>query len=294
VAVVIPAFNESATIERLVRSVVTEPWDDRVSLVSAIVVDDRSDDATGAVADRLAAELPAVQVLRHGRRSGKNAGIRTGLDQARALGADVVVVLDADVRLRPGAIVRTTDALLDHPELGGTSCVNVPLPPRSWSERPSAFQARMLVEVARTGHGPLQRLFALRLALLDGMELPDTTHDDIYLSRWLHRSGHGTASVPAAVIEVRAAVGLRDFAKQTLRTRQAVKALDQVLQPATTPIATRRLRPTNVAGAARRDWLGAAMYASWLALVLATPRRWWLPALDHTKYDQSASTKVLD
>lgn len=294
VAVVIPAFNESATIERVVRSVVAEPWHNEISLLSVIVVDDRSDDATGTIACGLAVEAPVVQALRHTVRRGKNAAINTGLAKARTSGVDVAVVLDADVRLRPGAVVRTVSLLLDNPHLGATSCVNEPLSPRSWREWPSAFQARMLVEVARTGHGPLQRLFALRLPLLAGMELPDTTHDDLYLSRWLHRAAYGIATEPTAVIQVRAATGFRDFAKQTLRTREAVGALDAILPAAASLSATRGLLLTDVAKAARRDPIGAAIYSAWLALVLVTPRRWWLPAVNHTKYDQSASTKALD
>lgn len=89
IAVVIPAYNEAATIAAVARrSHHQTGW--------VIVVDDGSDDATAA---RLR-ELP-VTVLRHARNQGKAASLWDGMQHALARGADAVITLDADGQHRP-------------------------------------------------------------------------------------------------------------------------------------------------------------------------------------------------
>ena len=59
-SIVVPARDEERSIERCVRSLVAQ-LDGRAEV---IVVDDRSTDATPAILERLAAEFPALQVVR--------------------------------------------------------------------------------------------------------------------------------------------------------------------------------------------------------------------------------------
>lgn len=94
-SVVMPAYNEEATIEQAVRQVLTAPVDDRVEL---IVVDDGSTDGTAAVLARLAAEDARVKVLTSDRNRGKGAALRMGFEAA---GGDVVLVQDADLEYDP-------------------------------------------------------------------------------------------------------------------------------------------------------------------------------------------------
>ena len=81
--VVVPAFNEAATVGAVVAAAVMH--------AAVIVVDDGSSDATGAVAAAAGAE-----VLRHSRRLGKAQALRTGIAAARARGATFVATLDGD------------------------------------------------------------------------------------------------------------------------------------------------------------------------------------------------------
>lgn len=96
VVAVIPAYNESARVTGVVRGV-------RPAVDAVVVVDDGSTDAT---ADR-AREAGAV-VVRHAMNCGAGAATMTGIHAARALGADVVVTIDADGQHDP----RNTPTLL--------------------------------------------------------------------------------------------------------------------------------------------------------------------------------------
>lgn len=103
-AVVIPAYNEAATIrdvaERALRQL---PW--------VIVVDDGSTDAT---AEQLEG-LPVV-LLRNGRNSGKAATLWHGLDFAVSEGARAVITLDGDGQHRPEDIPSLLATAERHPD----------------------------------------------------------------------------------------------------------------------------------------------------------------------------------
>jgi hypothetical protein len=90
-AIVIPVFDESATVGRVVAGArVHGP---------VFVVDDGSRDDSGSIAARAGAE-----VLRHSRRLGKAQALLTGIAAARRHGAAVVVTLDGDGQHDPRAI----------------------------------------------------------------------------------------------------------------------------------------------------------------------------------------------
>jgi hypothetical protein len=96
VHIVIPAFNEAATIGEIVRQC-------RAAIDSAciIVVDDGSCDGTAAIATQTTAK-----VLRHCTNQGKGAALMEGMGAAIANGAAAVVTLDGDGQHRPQDLQR--------------------------------------------------------------------------------------------------------------------------------------------------------------------------------------------
>ncbi len=93
-SVVIPVYNERATLRRIVDRVRAVPLE---SPPEIILVDDRSTDGTRDVLAELEREAD-VQVLYHERNRGKGAALRTGFGAATG---DVVIVQDADLEYDP-------------------------------------------------------------------------------------------------------------------------------------------------------------------------------------------------
>jgi glycosyltransferase involved in cell wall biosynthesis len=92
-AVVIPVFNEQATLQEIVRCVCAQRPVEEV-----IIVDDCSTDGSAGLADQMAAGNPGVRVIHHPVNRGKGAALRTGFALARAR---FVIVQDADLEYNP-------------------------------------------------------------------------------------------------------------------------------------------------------------------------------------------------
>jgi glycosyltransferase involved in cell wall biosynthesis len=90
--VIVPAYNEEATITRVIERVLAQPC-----VYEVVVVDDGSTDATWSRVQRFGAD-PRVLAKRHQRNRGKGAAVRTGLE---AINAPVVIVQDADLEYDP-------------------------------------------------------------------------------------------------------------------------------------------------------------------------------------------------
>jgi dolichol-phosphate mannosyltransferase len=98
-AVVIPTYNESPNIARLIAGV-----RDAASTATVIVVDDDSPDGTGAVLDRLAAVDAGVVPIHRRAARGYAPSCLAGLRRALSIGAERVVQMDADGSHDPAAI----------------------------------------------------------------------------------------------------------------------------------------------------------------------------------------------
>ena len=93
-SIIIPVYNEAATIEAIVSAVENQPLEIEREIV---IVDDCSTDATREKLAQLEAHKD-VRVYRHEVNQGKGAALRTGF--ARATG-DLVIVQDADLEYDP-------------------------------------------------------------------------------------------------------------------------------------------------------------------------------------------------
>jgi chlorobactene glucosyltransferase len=113
VSTVVPARNEERGIEEAVRSHLAQDYPRH----EVIVVDDRSDDATGTILARLAAENPRLTVVSGVEPPAGWLGKPHALYQgAQAAHGDLLLFSDADVRYAPGA-VREIVALLEEDRL---------------------------------------------------------------------------------------------------------------------------------------------------------------------------------
>jgi dolichol-phosphate mannosyltransferase len=92
ITIVLPTYNEAENLPKLVSALLSLPLD-----VSVLVVDDRSPDGTGEIADQLSDQHPnKVYVLHRAGKQGLRSAYMAGFRQAFELGADAIVQMDAD------------------------------------------------------------------------------------------------------------------------------------------------------------------------------------------------------
>ena len=110
VAIVVPAYNEAAGIERAVRSLAESDYPD----FEVVVVDDGSTDGTGELVDRLS--LGNVRVIREPNR-GKAEALNTGIAASRG---ELIVAVDADTVFEPETLQLLVNPFVD-PEVGAVA-----------------------------------------------------------------------------------------------------------------------------------------------------------------------------
>jgi dolichol-phosphate mannosyltransferase len=102
---ILPTYNEAENLEAMVAAVLPRLSEAGVE-ATVLVVDDRSPDGTGAIADRLAAANPAVRVLHRARKDGLGRAYLEGFAAALEAGADLILQMDCDFSHDPADLPR--------------------------------------------------------------------------------------------------------------------------------------------------------------------------------------------
>jgi glycosyltransferase involved in cell wall biosynthesis len=92
-SVVMPVYNERATLRQIIERVLAAPFD-----IELLCVDDGSEDGSREVLAELSNEFPQVQVLLQPRNLGKRAALRRAIQEATG---DFVLIQDADLEYDP-------------------------------------------------------------------------------------------------------------------------------------------------------------------------------------------------
>ena len=104
-SVIVPCYNERATVAELLRRVKEVPVDKEI-----IVVDDKSTDGSKDVVAALAREWPEIRHILQPVNQGKGAAIRRGIQEARG---DIVLIQDADLEYDPEEYPKLIRPILD-------------------------------------------------------------------------------------------------------------------------------------------------------------------------------------
>ena len=113
IVVVLPTFNESENIGRIVPAL----FELAVPNLHVLVVDDNSPDGTGQLAEDLAARSEydgRIKVLHRPAKQGLGPAYIQGIKHALALGADLVLQMDADLSHQPKYIPQLLGRIHDH------------------------------------------------------------------------------------------------------------------------------------------------------------------------------------
>lgn len=199
--VVLPTYNESENLERFLRRLRAEAPD-----VAILVVDDESPDGTGAIADRLAAELGCISVMHRAGDRGLGNAYRAGFAHVLDEGVDVVVSMDADFSHDPSDVPRLVaeldrvgaDMVIGSRYVPGGAVVNWPAHRRwlsRWGNRYTAWALGLEVRDCTSGFR------AYRADVLRSIDVASTTAEGYaFLTELVRRSAQRERTVAECAI----------------------------------------------------------------------------------------------
>ena len=106
VSILVPAFNEEKTIERILLKLLELPIGER----EILVVDDGSTDNTGQLVQQLAASKPEIRFFSQPKNLGKTAAIARAISESSG---DVLIVQDADLEYDPSEIPEIISPIIE-------------------------------------------------------------------------------------------------------------------------------------------------------------------------------------
>ncbi len=109
---VLPTYNEAENVEAFVGAVL-QRLAETGRPHRVLIVDDSSPDGTGEIADRLAVEREAVEVLHRPLKQGLGPAYLAGFARALESGAELVMEMDSDFSHDPGDVPRLIAAAAD-------------------------------------------------------------------------------------------------------------------------------------------------------------------------------------
>ena len=199
-----PTYNERDNVEWFLRAVRTAAPEAHI-----MIVDDKSPDGTGDIADRVAAELSDVTVLHRAGKLGLGSAYRHAFRSAIDAGFDVIVTMDCDRSHDPAVIPRLisevqqgADLVIGSRYVPGGGTANWPLHRRLLSRWGNRYTGALLGFDVRDSTSGF-RAYATRK--LDAIT-PDNTTAEGYaflyeLVRRFHRRGSTICEVPIVFVD---------------------------------------------------------------------------------------------
>lgn len=108
-AIVIPSYCAAKTLPGVLTRIPKAFWENGI----AIIVNDKSPDDTGAVADDLKTQWPGLHVVHHEVNQGYGGAQKSGLKQGLALGADAFAIVHSDGQYAPEVVLDLIAPILE-------------------------------------------------------------------------------------------------------------------------------------------------------------------------------------
>jgi len=108
-AIVIPSYRAAATLPKVLPRIPHAFWENGV----AIIVNDKSPDETGEVAEALKADWPGLDVVHHEVNQGYGGAQKTGLKRGLELGADVFAIVHSDGQYAPEKVLELMQPIIE-------------------------------------------------------------------------------------------------------------------------------------------------------------------------------------
>ena len=220
VLVVLPTYNEAATIEEVLRRV-RQAWPEG----RVLVVDDGSPDGTADLAEKVGESIGGIDVMRRDQRRGLGDAYRAGFAWGLHEGAEALVEMDSDLSHDPGALPSLIAALADHDlvigsrYIPGGSIPNWRLHRRLLSRFGNVYSSVMLGVSVRDMTSGFR---AYRAELLQAMEI-ETVRADGY--GFQIEMTYRAAKVNARITEVPISFVDREMGKSKMSGAIVVEAL---------------------------------------------------------------------
>ena len=213
---VLPTYNEAENIEPMVEALLPR-LAEAAPEHRLLVVDDGSPDGTGAIADRLAGQHEAVEVLHRAGKEGLGRAYLAGFDRALAGGADLVMEMDADFSHDPADVPRLiraaaeADLVLGSRYVEGGGIAGWEWHRRLLSRGGSAYARTILGVPVRDLTGGFK---CFRRAVLEALDLGDVQADgygfQIEMTYRTLRAGFRVREIPIVFHERRAGASKMD------------------------------------------------------------------------------------
>lgn len=108
-AIVIPSYRAEKTLPSVLPRIPAAFWDDGV----AIIVNDKSPDNTGEVAEKLKSRWPGLDVVHHEVNQGYGGAQKTGLKRGLDLGASAFAIVHADGQYAPEVVLDLMQPIIE-------------------------------------------------------------------------------------------------------------------------------------------------------------------------------------
>lgn len=108
-AIIVPSYRAAKTLPGVMPRIPQAFWDNGV----VIIVNDKSPDETGEVAESLKSQWPAIEVVHHEVNRGYGGAQKTGLHRGLELGADVFAIVHSDGQYAPEVVLDLMKPILE-------------------------------------------------------------------------------------------------------------------------------------------------------------------------------------